>query len=329
GATYSEENAKQYFYHSDHLGSASLISDKDGNEYQRIEYTPYGETWVEKTQNTGLEWLPYKFTAKEMDEETGLYYYGARYLDPKYSRWLSTDPAMSDYMAGSDAGGGAYNATNFSLYNYGNNNPIVYQDPDGRSPLGFMLASAVVSYIKNNMPSKEEHFNRNDNQKNFSYNRVEDALASGFTKLGTQTGENPENLDNCHENGKGSPSPSGNDKYTMSDGKNGSFELVYDSNGDLVTDEVNKGTYNFADPVGPKGKLEHGVKDLLPYLLYGNSEDDPTTGFERFLGTVNFPVGKYDMDVNLSKQEADKIRAQKSQESKEAAMERYYEHHLF
>ncbi|MCF0242016.1 MAG: RHS repeat-associated core domain-containing protein, partial [Treponema sp.] len=132
GATFSEENAKQYFYHSDYLGSASLISDKDGNEYQRIEYTPYGETWVEKTQNTGLEWLPYKFTAKEMDEETGLYYYGARYLDPKYSRWLSTDPAMSDYMAGSDAGGGAYNATNFSLYNYGNNNPVKYTDPDGR-----------------------------------------------------------------------------------------------------------------------------------------------------------------------------------------------------
>ena len=46
-ATYSEEHAKQYFYHSDHLGSASLISDTNGNEYQRIEYTPYGETWVE------------------------------------------------------------------------------------------------------------------------------------------------------------------------------------------------------------------------------------------------------------------------------------------
>lgn len=52
---------KQYFYHSDHLGSASLISDYKGDEYQRIEYTPYGETWVEETGNTGLEYLPYKF----------------------------------------------------------------------------------------------------------------------------------------------------------------------------------------------------------------------------------------------------------------------------
>ena len=52
--TYQEEYYKQYYYHSDHLGSASLISDYKGDEYQRIEYTPYGETWVEKTENTGL-----------------------------------------------------------------------------------------------------------------------------------------------------------------------------------------------------------------------------------------------------------------------------------
>ena len=65
--SYQEEYYKQYYYHSDHLGSASMISDWEGNEYQRIEYTPYGETWVEKTQNTGLEYLPYRFTGKEID----------------------------------------------------------------------------------------------------------------------------------------------------------------------------------------------------------------------------------------------------------------------
>ncbi|MGN0729178.1 hypothetical protein [Treponema sp.] len=57
--TYQEEYYKQYYYHSDHLGSASLISDYKGDEYQRIEYTPYGETWVEKTANIGLEYLPF------------------------------------------------------------------------------------------------------------------------------------------------------------------------------------------------------------------------------------------------------------------------------
>ena len=141
--TTHEETYKQYFYHSDHLGSATLITDYKGDEYQRIEYTPYGETWVEKTQNTGLEYLPYKFTGKEMDEETGLYYYGARYLDPKYSRWISVDPALGEYVPGAgkantkDAGGlpgmgGLFNSVNLSLFHYVGNNPVKYVDPDGK-----------------------------------------------------------------------------------------------------------------------------------------------------------------------------------------------------
>lgn len=104
--SYEEEHAREYYYHADHLGSAQLITDSDGNEYQRIEYTPYGETWAEKTNNSGTEYLTYKFTGKKLDEVRtiagvlceGLYYYGARYLDPKYSRWISADPALGDYI---------------------------------------------------------------------------------------------------------------------------------------------------------------------------------------------------------------------------------------
>ena len=81
----------------------------------------------------------------ELDEETGLYYYGARYLDPKYSRWLSGDPAITDYMAGTSAGeGGIYNTVNLQLYHHAGigqrsdselqaNNPVKYTDPDGNS----------------------------------------------------------------------------------------------------------------------------------------------------------------------------------------------------
>ena len=159
--TYQEEYYKQYYYHSDHLGSASLISDYKGNEYQRIEYTPYGETWVEKTQNTGLEYLPYKFTAKELDEETGLYYYGARYLDPKYSMWISCDPALGEYIPQAPVNdeirknnqnlpgmGGIFNHINSNLYHYAGNNPVKYTDPDGESLLaiaavGFCIGAAI------------------------------------------------------------------------------------------------------------------------------------------------------------------------------------------
>lgn len=82
--------------------------------------------------NTGLEYYSYKFAAKNLDEETGLYYFGARYLDVRYSRWISTDPALSDYISGSSVGcGGIYNSMNLSFYHYANNNPIRYSDPTG------------------------------------------------------------------------------------------------------------------------------------------------------------------------------------------------------
>ena len=144
----SDEWHHRYYYHPDHLGSAQLVTDYEGNEYQRIEYTPYGELWVEKKteKEEGLRYLPYKFTAKEQDEETGLYYYGARYLDAKYSRWLSADPAVGEYIpvAPTDDNarkhneklpgmGGVFNVVNFQLYHYAGNNPVKYTDPDGRN----------------------------------------------------------------------------------------------------------------------------------------------------------------------------------------------------
>ena len=157
---YGTEKDHIYYYHSDHLGSAQLITDSKGEEYQRIEYTPYGETWVDiKIQgNKELAPLSYRFSAKELDEETGFYYYGARYLDPKYSRWISCDPAMNtgEYFPAAPVDdearkhngnlpgmGGVYNSVNLNLYHYASNNPIKYTDPDGEFILLFGIALVV------------------------------------------------------------------------------------------------------------------------------------------------------------------------------------------
>ena len=134
----TEQTEKRYYYHADHLQSAQFITNAKGEQYEHIEYTPYGELWIEETA-PGIDKLPFRFTGKELDEETGLYYYGARYLDPKYSRWLSGDPALNDYIpkAGADTSklpnGGAYNCFNFAVFGYGNNNPIKYNDPTGET----------------------------------------------------------------------------------------------------------------------------------------------------------------------------------------------------
>ena len=107
---------RQYFYHPDHLGSSTVITDEDGNVVQHIEYMPYGEVFMEETGDT---WnTPYKFNGKEYDEETGLYYYGARYYDPRLSIWISTDPTENKHPE-------------ISSYCYTDNNPIRFVDPDG------------------------------------------------------------------------------------------------------------------------------------------------------------------------------------------------------
>jgi RHS repeat-associated protein len=106
-----------YFYHSDHLGSSSLITDGTGALVQHIEYVPFGEVFVDERNSTWS--TPYKFNGKERDEETGLYYYGARYYDSRTSVWLSVDPLAEKYM-------------NVGSYVYCNNNPVKYIDPDGK-----------------------------------------------------------------------------------------------------------------------------------------------------------------------------------------------------
>ncbi len=106
----------QYYYHSDHLGSASYITNLDGEVVQHIEYVPFGEVFIEERNNT---WnTPYLFNGKELDEETGLYYYGARYYNPRISLWYGVDPMAEKYPA-------------HSPYCYTMNNPVMLIDPDG------------------------------------------------------------------------------------------------------------------------------------------------------------------------------------------------------
>jgi RHS repeat-associated protein len=109
----------RYFYHPDHLGSTSYITDASGEVYQHLEYFAFGETFVEEHSNTNR--TPYLFNGKELDEETGLYYYGARYYDPKTSIWASVDPLGEKYPE-------------WSPYSSSFNNPLRFIDPDGRGP---------------------------------------------------------------------------------------------------------------------------------------------------------------------------------------------------
>ena len=105
-----------FFYHSDHLGSTSYITDAKANITQFDAYLPYGELLVD--EHSSSEEMPYKFNGKEFDQETGLYYYGARYMNPKTSLWYGVDPLAETYET---IGGYVYCA----------GNPVKFVDPNG------------------------------------------------------------------------------------------------------------------------------------------------------------------------------------------------------
>ncbi len=109
----------QYYYHPDHLRNSAYITDASGEVFQHLEYFPFGETFVDEHGNQ--QRTPYLYNGKELDNETQLYYYGARYYDPRTSIWETVDPSWD-----------APNQIGITPYAYVWNNPIKYIDPDGR-----------------------------------------------------------------------------------------------------------------------------------------------------------------------------------------------------
>ncbi len=109
-----------FWYHPDYLGSVDLITDKNGNAHEFFIYNPWGEQLHQWTASTYAFSSPYRFNGKELDEETGLAYYGARYSNNQMSMWVSVDRLAEKYP-------------HSSPYVFSGNNPVSYVDPNGDS----------------------------------------------------------------------------------------------------------------------------------------------------------------------------------------------------
>ena len=132
--------------HSDHLHSATILTDANGNEVRRLAYRAFGE----ELENSGSGEAPkYAYTGKERDA-SGLMYYGARYYDPVLSRFITADTVY-------DAGPQGLNR-----YAYALNNPIVYNDPSGHMSnpfallFGWLQDSPVGVQVGNQMRAEAE-----------------------------------------------------------------------------------------------------------------------------------------------------------------------------
>ena len=116
-----------YYYHTDHIGSSNVMTNTSGTKVEDIYYLPYGKTH----SDSGTLNVKHKFTGQELDDESGLYYYGARYYDPEIGRFISPDSIVPDFS----------NPQSLNRYSYALNNPVIIRDADGHDPI---LAAALV-----------------------------------------------------------------------------------------------------------------------------------------------------------------------------------------
>ncbi|MHA1872770.1 MAG: RHS repeat-associated core domain-containing protein [Candidatus Heimdallarchaeaceae archaeon] len=116
---------KKYYYHNNWQGSPIAITDESGQLVWRARYEPFGKPVQEQVlASNNNELNKYKFNAKELDEDSRLYYYGARYYSHNIGRFISADNVR----------GNTTNPQSFNLYVYTLNNPLRYVDSTGKKP---------------------------------------------------------------------------------------------------------------------------------------------------------------------------------------------------
>jgi RHS repeat-associated protein len=120
-------SAATTFYHHDVLGTTLAQTDESGNVTWWANYYPYGS----KHEGNSPDTRPQRYTGKEFEDETGLYYFGARYYNPTIARFVSIDPVRAVEQNSKINQEILQNPQRANLYSYALNNPYKFIDPDG------------------------------------------------------------------------------------------------------------------------------------------------------------------------------------------------------
>jgi len=110
-----------YYYHTDHLGSSSIITDRNGTLVKHYEYCAFGKERY-ASANPAFA-MSHRFTGQILDDETGLYFYESRYYDPELGRFTQPDTIVPD----------PDDPQTLNRYTYTLNNPLKYVDPTGHA----------------------------------------------------------------------------------------------------------------------------------------------------------------------------------------------------
>lgn len=120
-ATVAVTSGTVHYWHGDHLGSSSVITDSTGAKVQAVTYYPYGDIRTNQSFTTPAVNVPYKYTGKELDTASNLYFYEARYYHAVFGRFIAPDPFV----------GRPGDPQDLNRYAYARNNPLIYTDPTG------------------------------------------------------------------------------------------------------------------------------------------------------------------------------------------------------
>lgn len=294
------------FYHLDHLNSTKMVSDQNGDIDVKYIYRAFGEQ-LKKLDKSGAETnndsARYSYGGKELDADTNLYYFNARYYDATLGRFINVDPVQD--------------GTNW--YVYCNNNPMNMVDPSGLIFFAAIIKAVIkaivkavvqvvkfvnnvskmtkaghwlekfsktskvmksinniyntVNYISNLNPGsliksklKSLHHKRNANHQKLEHmpqSRAE-AESLGYDGAGGQSGE----------------VQGGSYTMTLKQDDGSSLEAVYGEDGQLTGD----GSYNFRDK--DTDPLGHFILDVAPEWLWGKNQNDEknTLALERISG---------------------------------------------
>lgn len=134
------------YYHPDHLGSSSVITDAAGELVEETAYYPFGEPRVEYRPRGVDE--PYKFAQKERDRETGLHYFSRRYLAGNLARFISVDPKYSapGFLTPEELSAFISEPQDLNLYAFARNNPLRYADPTGLGVFDFISDNLWIPF---------------------------------------------------------------------------------------------------------------------------------------------------------------------------------------
>lgn len=161
--------SERFFYQTDGQSNVTELTDSTGAVARTLVYDSYGQI----AQDTGGVEQPFTYTGRELDTESGLYFYRARYYDPATGRFLTEDPIGL--------------ADSFNTYAYVDGNPVNFVDPTGEAKwVGSAIKILGTSIKKLGQVTKEQAVRRRKQGKNVQANLRQQARQIEVDAHGTK-----------------------------------------------------------------------------------------------------------------------------------------------